>query len=357
MKTCVCILLISLMFLSACAGSDNQDLARPSSTTTQPSNDASSQNISSFSYSVPVSAENAEGVLRATVQKSSFILEGTVRSVKTIPKGQFRSTNITNSVPWDMYTFSDLEIITGRFEEDSFILQVEKGQSYSEKSNSYEIGRRYIIFAWSTDAVFTPQEEVFYQDMRVRCLLSDTRQDVIESMMICDYPLDMPDTKDGLLKIIKEEIGLQREYYNIRDMFVHSDDINTIIMESSLVLRIKVTDRTNGSSEAAANIFGCEIQELYKSDSELKKKDVVNIVLPTRYVKIGSEYIVLCQRWIERLDQERNPVYYDGVYIISSRENSVIPTDDKDRVQKVYKALGFPYESLSFDDIYHLKQQ
>ena len=296
----IILVIVLLLCFSACNSSPIQ-----SDGNSHPSNSAQDSpgkgndtsvnpSIGGSAWRIPINEQNVRGALRACISKSRFIVEGTVCSKKTIESGEYSRRGVRNDVPWDMYTFEDLEVLCGKYDQESLTLQVIREVDYSEKNNAYEIGKRYILIVWSRDRVYVPEDEVFYQDMRTRCLLNGQDHNKIESLVVEGFPTNILKTKQQLLQIVEEEIGISDEYYNILDNYIHSDNIEEIIAASPIILRVVVTRRAIGVPEAVVNGFDCTVREVLKWEEEISQEENILIHMPTRYVEINREYLVLC---------------------------------------------------------------
>ncbi len=196
------IVCISMLLLSCSPAAQNNNPLAPSpsenNSVQTPSPDSSDNSASSID--VPV--EQAESFLRAAIRASSCVIEGTVSQKASIYKDA--STK-------DKFTFSDLEIIAGRWEEPTICIDVNHYSGDMLGGNNFYVGRRYIVFVYSPNSQYTPDDRMFYQNYGVFCRLDENNEDNIDQLIVAGNEVDLIGTTQEMMDISEDVIGFPKD--------------------------------------------------------------------------------------------------------------------------------------------------
>ncbi len=283
---------------------------------------------SGSSTRMEVNEKNVLSLIRANISSSYFVMEGTVISKETLQPGQYALRN--NSNVWDMYTFGNIEMITGCYEGTSLLLQVPHDDHYGPW-HDYVIGQRYLCIIFSLDSVTYPYDEILYQGMGTVCMLSSEDPNRIEQLVVDGFQTDCIQTKQEFVSLVEKVIGITDKHYHPNDMYVHSDKISDIVQGATIVVRIFVEEVNSYSS--VLDHCKCKVLHAYKGEIKEAEEQFFELNIRPRSAISGEEYIAMIQE-----------TYISPHYIVAAKKNAIIPITDTDRVQQVYDALGIQPE-------------
>ncbi|MBQ3864391.1 MAG: hypothetical protein II781_00920 [Clostridia bacterium] len=310
----------------------NQALEMLDTLTFVPSADAppSCQNI-------PYTKEEAQKILAKSLSESSLVIEGTLVSHEEQPRDPDMEPGY-----YDVYTFEDLNVITGVYEKSSLTLRVFRGL-IEHKWNDYDLGCRYIIPIRKIDSVFRPEETVELYNPGFVCRVQKKDPEKIEELNLQGFPMEsMMGTRGELIDFIREKMGIQPSYFQEYERYVHSDNIGDIVRGSPIVARI-LTDPDNAgvvSHDYYSETFFCRVCNVYKGTLPVDSDTLIKIRFRQDTVTAGEEYLVC-------LDKDMWQVEGEYRYQINAKENAVIPVSDPAKSQQVYSALGLEPDQTS----------
>lgn len=227
------------------------------------------------------------------------------------------------------YTFNVKEVLRGEIPEKTIHVFSSKGFAHVEGTDyTYEIGNDIYTVGEAYLLIMERNDSLFYEYPH-HLLVTDIflpEKDAQKSTMYGQRFADIAgkkSTDDIRTHIMKAKEPGRRG----GERYTAASDWGTIVKESDLILKVKITGLMVEGITGNSNTYYCEVLDALKGDSIARREDIL-ISLVKGSVDVGETYIVLVNRVGEQ----------SSIYTQSSKK-SVIPLSDTKAINQMQKLV------------------
>ena len=192
---------------------------------------------------------------------------------------------------------------------------------------TYNLGESYYLLLDRCIWVYTESEYYIEEGANLCIPASDIKKSTMLGTTLTDHSYikeltTEQDLRDYIITYLRENPNPNRELYS-GAKYIHSYDMETVIAQSNIVLRIKVTE-LDAQTHIGDNYL-CQVVSTLKGDIE---EDItINIKFNKGAVSVGKEYVVALV--------EMSPGLHDPRLFYYSAPDSVYSTWKQNKIEKI----------------------
>ena len=325
-------LTILVLIISGCSAPNGIELSSSSNVITQQSETAD------------VNANGGEpSVIHRTDATTVYIppreyFDSEIGSCHSIVIAEYLRSEDVYMTTFVRHYFNVIEPIKGEFKQKEIIVEVTASKTYgdveflvdSQGEYIFTKGKRYVLLLNMDSSIFSEIPIRYYMKGIQIELDENDNINYIESIYqrIDTGIKTLDELKAYLPKHGSMTANTETGLYGA--LFTESEDLADIVAFSTQIVHVKVAEFKMVLQLKNKSVYVCDVLESLKGRFRLDTPDVHTFI---NSLEVGKEYILLLRT------ENPNPWYS----CVSAKQNSIIPIEDTERVNKVYELLGIKH--------------